>query len=155
MLKLVLRCCLLLLIMAVAACTLNTSPTPEPVVLPTASDNPSPQETVSSDVPVIRGEVTITPNEGMLDNWLQLMPGATVEVLWADAETPTHVEFYFAPTGTGIIPELIGTDSTGEDGWAISWTVPTQGVMGYWNAKAYFADGSMWETASLGVYAPA
>lgn len=110
--------------------------------------------TAPSAIPVIRGEVTITPNEGMDANWLKVMPGAAVEVVWVDTGTPTRVEFYLAPTGTGITPSLMGADYSGSDGWAIAWTVP-QGVTGYWSAKAYFADGTVWETASLSVYVPA
>ncbi len=86
--------------------------------------------------------LTITPNKGYANGWYTLQAGATVTITWPDAPIgATRIDFSFAPTGTGITPQVIGSDLSPQDGALIAWVVP--GGSGHLQASATMPGGSI------------
>ena len=73
-------------------------------------------ESVRSEVvnpgPSQQGQLVISPILREDSGWQVLQVGATVTISWVNAPTANvqRVEFYLTPTGTGMTPELLGTD---------------------------------------------
>lgn len=61
--------------------------------------------------------------------WLVVAGDITVTVSAQGAE---KVDFYLAPTGTGVTPSLVYTDEDGRDGWQYRWTVPDSLLAHLW-----------------------
>jgi LysM repeat protein len=97
--------------------------------------------------------VVVSPTLGQSDGWTKLQAGGTVELnLTYDTDNPpTRVEYYLAPTGTGITPSLIGS-SEGSASWPLNWTVQA-GMLGYVHAKVYTASGNVYETTAIQIMA--
>lgn len=95
------------------------------------------------------GAVKVTNGQARSDGWVQLAAGATAQLSWPEAPTnASRVEFYSAPTGTGVSATLIGTDSNLADGATTSWQAPA-GFTGHLSAKAFLGDGTTRETNSF------
>jgi len=96
--------------------------------------------------------LTFTPNKGFADGWTTLQAGATVTIAWPDAPIgATRVEFTFAPTGTGMTPEVIGTDLSPADGALITWAMPAGS--GHIQANAITPDGATQSSQIMSVVA--
>lgn len=96
-------------------------------------------------------QVTVAPTTGTRDGWITLQAGSTVElnITYTGDNPPLRVEYYLAPTGTGMTPTLIGS-AEGTSSWGASWTVQS-GVVGYVNAKVYAASGNVYDTTAIQV----
>ncbi len=107
-------------------------------------------------IPKVSGEpyqLLISPIANFADGGLAILQaGATVTLQWAQStdEVPDKVEFDMAPTGTGMIPTIIGT-ATAANGWAIQWTVPA-GMSANLSAVATMSDGTIRTTPLYLVY---
>lgn len=110
--------------------------------------NPPPQYPPPSGGWQSVGSVIPSPFLSLYGNQYQLQGGAVVSLSWAiNTYNVTRVEFYFAPSGSGMSPTLIGTDTYFGDGVAISWGVPP-GVVGNLSASAYYGSGLVKTTAA-------
>lgn len=97
--------------------------------------------------------LVFTPNLGVSGGWVQLRGGATVTITWPDAPVGASiVEFTLAPTGTGMTPQVIGTDTTLANGAAITWAVPG-GISAHVQANGSMPDGSVQQSQLVNVYA--
>jgi hypothetical protein len=84
----------------------------------------------------------ITPNLQFDGSTYLLQSGATVTIDWPNAPRgATEVDFFLAPTGTGMSPQPIGADRSPADGATITWGV-LPGVTGHIQATAAMPDGS-------------
>ncbi|MBN1964812.1 MAG: hypothetical protein JW910_09205, partial [Anaerolineae bacterium] len=87
-----------------------------------------------------QGTLTTDPPGRVEGGWTYLPIGEEVQIVWQNAPTGfERVEFAMAPTGTGITPTPIGTDTDSSDGVSVPWQV--LGGSGHIMATAYFADG--------------
>ncbi|MBZ0302835.1 MAG: LysM peptidoglycan-binding domain-containing protein [Anaerolineae bacterium] len=88
------------------------------------------------------GQLVLSPIVREDGGWQVVQTGAAVTLTWASAPTANvqSVEFYLTPTGTGMSPQLIGTDSSPADGASYVWTVPG-GLSGYLSAIAFTTEG--------------
>ena len=94
------------------------------------------------------GQVLPSPFVSNSGGQYELQGGSVVSLSWAiNASGLTRVEFYFAPSGTGSTPVLIGTDTYFGDGVSIGWAVPP-GVLGHLSANGYTGSGLVKQTAS-------
>lgn len=95
------------------------------------------------------GQVRVANGQLRSDGWYELKNGEAALLTWTEAPTTaSRVEFYSAPSGTGMTPTLIGTDNNLSDGAGISWQAPA-GFMGHLSAKVYMSDGYVYETPTL------
>lgn len=93
----------------------------------------------------------VTPYLRVQDGWTVLRGSSTVTILWRDAPVgAVRVDFTFASTGTGIVPQGIGSDPNPADGGAIAWGVPA-GISGYLQGVAAMPDGSVIASRTLAV----
>jgi LysM repeat protein len=94
------------------------------------------------------GSVIPSPFLSLNGYQYQLQGGAVVSLSWAiNTYNVTRVEFYFTPSGSGLPPTLIGTDTYFGDGVAISWGVPP-GVFGSLSASGFYGSGLVRTTAA-------
>jgi hypothetical protein len=88
------------------------------------------------------GAVTVAPYLKIEGGRYVLNAYANVTLTWAESPRDAiRVEFYFAPGGTGIIPQVIAADDHPADGAAAQWIVPESGL-GTVSAAAFMVDGS-------------
>lgn len=98
-------------------------------------------------------QLLIAPVVDFADGGLAILQaGAVITLQWAQStdEVPTQIEFDMAPTGTDMIPTIIGTAGAA-DGWAIHWTVPG-GISANLSAIATMSDGTTRATPLYLVY---
>ncbi len=94
------------------------------------------------------GQVLPSPFVSNSGGQYELQGGSVVSLSWAiNASGLTRVEFYFAPSGTGSTPVLIGTDTYFGDGVSMAWAVPP-GLLGTLSANGYIGSGLVKQTAS-------
>ncbi len=82
------------------------------------------------------GAVQVSPVVRTDSGALVLTPGQAVTLSWNPGSGKAgRIEFYFASTGTSIVPSVIGVDENAADGGSIQWVVPG-GMLGYLSAQA-------------------
>ncbi len=98
--------------------------------------------------------LTITPYVQASGGWLTLAAGATVTVSWRDAPVgATRIDFTLAPTGTGSVAQVIGSDLSPADGAIITWSVPG-GITAHVQANATMPGGTIVSSDILNVVSP-
>jgi LysM repeat protein len=102
------------------------------------------------------GSVSVEPVLRTEGGWTFLAVGSTVKLSWEGLSTTQiteveSVDFYLAPTGTGIdLDDLdpIATDNNPADGISAQWSVPP-GFSGHLVARARRTNGTTFDTANL------
>jgi hypothetical protein len=76
-----------------------------------------------------------------------------IETLQVVAENAARVDFLIAPTGTGVTPMVLFSDTTPKDGFAYRWFIPeNENLLGHVWARAYNRKGDSVESEIIGVY---
>ncbi|NWF70518.1 MAG: LysM peptidoglycan-binding domain-containing protein [Chloroflexi bacterium] len=89
------------------------------------------------------GSVVITPLVRIDNNVYVLRANTSVMLSWnPNVGGAVRINFYFASTGTGIIPGLIGSDTNAADGGTLLYNVPG-GLLGYFTADAVDTNGQI------------
>lgn len=91
--------------------------------------------------PIFVGQVGVSPilrNEGGL---VVLEQNRDVVLSWSPG-VGSQIRFYYAPTGTGMVPTLIGTDTNASDGGQITWRVPPS-FIGHLMAESVNTNGTI------------
>ena len=116
----------------------------------------SPMRSIRSSPALAAGSVSVEPVLRTQDGWTYLAVGSTVTLSWqglssAQLADVQSVDFYLAPTGTGIdLDDLdpIGTDNNVSDAIDAQWSVPP-GFSGHLVARARRTNGTTFDTANL------
>lgn len=84
------------------------------------------------------GAPVVQPFTALNGTTYTLTPNATVSISWTQApQDATRIEFYYQASGT-TTPQLIGTDTTPNNGALVSWLVPAS-INGQVFARAVYA----------------
>jgi hypothetical protein len=84
------------------------------------------------------GAPVIQPFTALSGTTYTLTPNATVSISWTQApQDAARIEFYYQASGT-TTPQLVGTDTTPNNGALVSWLVPAS-VNGQVFARAVYA----------------
>jgi hypothetical protein len=102
------------------------------------------------------GMVHVEPVLRVEGGWTSIAAGQTVTLSWDGLSTAqvahiASVNFYLAPTGTGIdLDDLdpIATDANPADGISVTWEV-TPGISGHLVARATRTDGRPFDTETM------
>lgn len=116
----------------------------DPVATPTARPSPTWSSTSASILPD-EVSISLSPAVWLGGNYYRVSGATTVSALAPGAVV--RVEFYTAPTGTGMTPRLESADTDGRDGWSWYWQTPLPGSH-LW-AEAIYADGRRNSSAYL------
>jgi hypothetical protein len=92
----------------------------------------------------------VLPREG---GFLRLPAGAGTVMFRVRAVNARRVRFYLSPTGTSSSARLLGEDTNGGDGWALTWHFPDQALLAHLTVKAIGLGGASPDTV-LGLYHP-
>jgi len=95
----------------------------------------------------VTGAVVPSPFISVSQGQYQVAPDAYVVLSWnITPNNFTRVDFFLTPTGTGITPSLIGSDTYFADGISINFLVP-RNLLGYVSAIALRGSGIVGNTA--------
>jgi hypothetical protein len=92
----------------------------------------------------------VLPREG---GFLRLPAGAGIVVFRVRAVNTQRVRFSLSPTGTSSSARLLGEDTNGRDGWALTWHYPHQALLAHLTVNAIGLGGPSPNTV-LGLYHP-
>src|SRR5690606_328816 len=92
--------------------------------------------------PTQQGTLVVVPTLRDDSGWQVVQAGSTVTITWSGVPTSNvlRVEFYLAPTGTGMPLQLLATDDNPADGASVTWTVPGQ-LSAHLSATAFTING--------------
>jgi hypothetical protein len=136
-----------------------TTPPSQPPVVTAPPTPPPPNPAPPAPGPTPRPRilsVTTTPVLAKQGTFLRLPAGAGTLTFRVRAVNTHKVRFYLTPTGTEMFNEnqLIGQDTTGRDGWTLTWRYQDQPLLAHLTVTAVGANGATSPMVLLGLYHP-